>query len=263
MPKGKVFVKNREVGGSAFHVWAGPCAIESEGQFRQITEFVLGEGASGIRGGIYKLRTNANNFQGLGTEAVNILKTLKPLIEKTIFVSEITDPRQIEQLVDVVDVFQVGTRNMFNYDLLKELGRTKTPVLLKRSFSARVKEWIQSTEYISQGGNNNIILCERGIRTFETEFRNILDFNSVAFIKKETDFPVFVDPSHGVGNYKFVSALSKAAAAVGADGLLIETHSNPEKSLSDGAQSLNFDEFKTLMKDLKKLLPVFDKTMQA
>lgn len=259
MPTKTIQIKDQIVGGSQFHVWAGPCSIETESQFKQVAEFVLSQGVTGIRGGVYKLRTNAKSFQGLGKEAIPILKKLKHLFNKVPFVSEITDPRQIEYLADVVDVLQIGTRNMFNYELLKEAGKTKIPVLLKRSFSARVKEWIQAAEYISQGGNENIILCERGIRTFETEFRNTLDFNSVAYIKKETGFPVFVDPSHGTGTYKFVTSLSKAAMAVGADGLLIETHNDPKNSLSDSQQALSFDDFRALMPELKKIAPVFDR----
>ena len=245
----------------SFQVWAGPCSIENQTQFDKIIKFVTQQGASGIRGGIYKLRTDKNSFQGLKEEAFPIIKNFKSQYKDTPFISEVTDPRQIETLNEMVDVFQVGTRNMFNYELLKELGKTNKPVLLKRFFSARIQEWIKAAEYIFQEGNSKVILCERGIRTFETAYRNTLDFNAVAFLKKETSFPVFVDPSHGTGFRSLVPALTKAALTLGADGILVEVHNEPEKALSDSQQSLNFEEFENLMAELKKIAPLANKRL--
>ena len=183
-------IKNWTLGGDEFHVWAGPCAIESEKRFLKIAKFVQERGGSGLRGGIFKLRTDPKDFQGLGEKALEIAKKAKSQT-KLLFVSEITDPRQIELLEPVLDIYQVGARNMFNYELLKELGKSRKPVLLKRSFSARIQEWLKAAGYLAQGGNENIILCERGIRTFETQTRNTLDLNSVAFLKQESHFPRF------------------------------------------------------------------------
>ena len=256
-----VSIGSHSVGGSSFTLLAGPCSIENEKQFETISSFIQKKGVHGLRGGIYKLRTNPVDFQGLEKEAFPIVKKIKSEINLP-FVTEITDPRQIEEMDDFVDIYQVGTRNMFNYSLLKELGKsTKKPILLKRAFSARIKEWLLATDYIAREGNENIILCERGVRNFETQFRNTLDFNAVAFLKKETHFPVLVDPSHGTGDSSLVIPLAKGAVAVGADGLLVEVHKDVEKALSDGAQSLNFEQFTELTESLKKILPIFNKTL--
>ena len=253
-------IGNVTVGGHWFHVWAGPCAIESEEQFSKTAEFVKQQGGTGLRGGIFKLRTDSKNFQGLGKKALPMIQKVKAQAN-LLFVSEITDPRQIEFLEPVLDIYQVGTRNMFNYELLKELGKSQKPVLLKRAFSARIKEWLNAADYLIQGGNENVILCERGIRTFETQTRNTLDLNAVAFLKKESSFPVFVDPSHGTGIASLVSPMSHAAVSAGADGLLIETHPEPEKALCDSYQALPFRKFEQLMKSLKVLLPFFGKNL--
>ena len=257
-----VKINSLEIGGSSFSVWAGPCAVESAKQFQEIAAFVKSKGASGLRGGIFKPRTNPKDFQGLGTKALPWIQKIKSGLNIP-FVSEVTDPRQIEGLDGVVDVYQVGARNMFNYELLKELGKSRRPVLLKRGFSARIREWLYAAAYIQQGGNERIILCERGIRTFETETRNTLDFNAVAYIKKETDFPILVDPSHGTGLRSLTPALAKGAAATGADGLLIEVHNSPETALCDSRQAITFKDFEDLMGDLKKLLPALGKILQA
>ena len=255
-----LIIGSREIGGKDFTVFAGPCAVESGENFKTIGEFVKKQGAQGLRGGIYKLRTNPKTFQGLGEKALPIVKKIKSELG-LLFISEITDPRQRESLESVVDIFQVGTRNMFNYELLKELGKSAKAVLLKRNFSARIREWLLAAEYLIQYGNDRIILCERGIRTFETEMRNTLDFNAVAYIKQNTSFPVIVDPSHGSGDRSLVSVLAQGAAAVGADGLLLEVHSQPEKALSDGKQSLGLEDFSLLMKTLKKILPAFNRKL--
>lgn len=253
-------IGNTTVGDHFFHIWAGPCAIESEEQFLTTASFVKRQGATGLRGGIFKLRTDPKEFQGLGEQSLNVIQKVKSQ-ESLLFVSEITDPRQMDFLEQVVDVYQVGTRNMFNYELLKELGRVRKPVLFKRAFSAKIEEWLKATGYIIQGGNEDIILCERGIRTFETQTRNTLDLNAVAYLKKESSLPVFVDPSHGTGSAALVAPMSKAAVAAGANGLLIETHPQPSKALCDAYQALNFKEFEQLVKDLNHLLPLFGKQL--
>lgn len=248
------------VGGGPFTVWAGPCSVESREQFSIIAKTVHQLGGSGLRGGLYKLRTDPRAFQGLGREAFDIVKQVKAECGLP-FVSEITDPRQISDFLDVVDAFQVGSRNMHNYSLLKELGQVGKPILLKRGFSATFKEWMLAADYLVQGGNDQIVLCERGIRTFETATRNTFDINAIALAKKETPFPVLADPSHGTGISAIVPEVSLAAAAAGADGLLIEIHPNPAQALSDGYQSLNLTEFENLMSRLRRLLPALDRTM--
>ncbi len=248
------------IGSQQFAVIAGPCSIESESQFRSSAESVKNLGAQLLRGGMWKMRTSAQSFQGLGEEAFAFVKRVQNDLNMQL-VSEVTDPRQIEQIDDLVAMYQVGSRNMYNYALLKELGQTKKPVLLKRSFSALVDEWIKAAEYISQGGNENIILCERGIRTFETATRNTLDLNAVAYVKRYTDFPVIVDPSHGVGVKDLIAPMSLAAIAAGADGLLIEVHPNPSAALSDGKQALTVNDFEMLMNQIRTLLPAFGKTL--
>ena len=249
------------IGHNFFHVWAGPCAFESKEHFLQSMQFVKEQGATGLRGGIFKLRTDPKSFQGLRENSLVEIQKIKSQ-ESFLFVSEVTDPRQIPLLEHVVDVYQVGTRNMFNYELLKELGQSTKPVLLKRGFSARIKEWLQATGYILQGGNENIILCERGIRTFETQTRNTLDLNAVAYLKRESSFPVFVDPSHGTGCASLVPAMSKAAIASGADGLLLETHPQSKTAFCDSEQALSFEEFSQLMQELPDLLTLFNKRLK-
>ncbi len=238
-----------EVGGGAFTVIAGPCSIENQEQFLKISNFLKELGVQVVRGGIYKLRTDPSSFQGLRENALEWLPEIKKHIQLPL-VSEITDPRQIESLGSVVDCFQVGTRNMYNYELLKELGQTRKPVILKRGFSAMIKEWLLATEYILAGGNDQIILCERGIRTFETLTRNTLDLGAVAYLKAKTQFPVIVDPSHAAGSSDLVLPLTKAAKAVGADGVLIEVHPQPALALSDADQALDFDGMRKLFQEI-------------
>jgi len=258
MEKSISIIKEAAVGGDHFHVWAGPCAVESEEQFLTTAKFVKQQGATGLRGGIFKLRTDPKDFQGLGTASLPMVQRIKTQTG-LLFISEVTAPRQMEVLEPILDVYQVGARNMFNYELLKELGKGKKPVFLKRAFSARITEWLKAADYLVQGGNENIILCERGIRTFETQTRNTLDLNAVAYLKRESSFPVFVDPSHGTGEASLVASMSKAAAAAGADGLLIETHPKPEKALCDSYQALPFKHFERLMGELRQLLPLLGK----
>lgn len=245
-----------------FILIAGPCSIESKEQIHQITKILIEENISFLRGGIYKMRTQPHSFQGLGEQAIDLIKNLKN-IHTLMFVSEITDPRQIEILLPVVDIFQVGTRNMYNYELLKELGKQDKPVLLKRAFSARVKEWLMAAEYLIQAGNEQIILCERGIRTFETSTRNTLDLSGALVAKEKSFLPVIVDPSHGTGKSSLVTPMALAAAAAGLDGLLVEIHPEPEKAMSDGYQSLNFIQFKQMMKQLRKILASMDRKTES
>ena len=246
------------MGGPQFTVIAGPCSVESREQFFQTSSFVKSQGAQALRGGLFKLRTDPSTFQGLGVNAYQLAKEVKSELGLP-FISEITDPRQMNDLDDVVDAYQVGSRNMHNYSLLKELGMSNKPVLLKRGLAALFKEWILAAEHIVKSGNDQIILCERGIRTFETSTRNTLDLNSVALAKQETHFPVLADPSHGTGMASLVTPMALASAAAGADGLLIEVHPDPSKALSDGFQSLNFEQFENLMNRLNLVLPALDR----
>ncbi len=249
------FGSNRQItfGGNEFAVLAGPCAVESRDQFTAAAQGVKKAGASMLRGGIHKMRTNPDSFQGLGNGAFSFINEVKNEVGLP-FVSEITDARQVGDMLAVVDMFQVGSRNMYNYSLLKELGRTQTPVLLKRGFSATVEEWLLAADYIVKGGNENVVLCERGVRTFEPTTRNTLDLNSVAYVKAHSSFPVIVDPSHGTGRPELIKPLSLAAAALGADGIMVEVHPNPKQSLSDAFQALSFEQFDDIMVDVEKVL---------
>ena len=249
------------IGGPEFTVIAGPCSIESPTQFLETALAVKSAGAVLLRGGIWKLRTSPKTFQGLGNDAFGFIKDVLNTTKMQL-VSEVTDPRQIESLNDYVSMYQVGSRNMHNYALLKELGQTNKPVLLKRGFAAFVDEWIKAAEYIAIGGNDKIILCERGIRTFETTTRNTLDLNSVIYAKARTHFPVIVDPSHAIGIREFVPQLSLAAVASGADGIIVEVHPRPTEALSDGMQALTIDDFKSLMKKTERVLAALDRPLQ-
>lgn len=256
-----VQVGNVQIGGPQFTVIAGPCSIESENQFMTTALSVKQAGASLLRGGIWKMRTSSKAFQGLGSDAFAIIKKVKAETGLGL-ISEVTDIRQIEEVAHIVDAYQVGARNMHNYSLLKELGRQPKPVLLKRSFSAFIDEWLKAADYITNGGNQNVILCERGIRTFETATRNTLDLNAVVYAKKHSQLPVIVDPSHAVGIADLVPQICYAAAAAGADGLIIETHPNPALALSDGPQALTLETFDQTMKQLEKVLAAFDRRLQ-
>lgn len=249
-----------KIGGGEFAVIAGPCSIESREQFSETANFVADHGACLIRGGIWKLRTNASSFQGLGPSAISFIKDVCQQVGMGL-VTEITDPRQIDSVNEIAAMFQVGSRNMHNYELLKELGKTNKPILLKRGFAALVDEWLNAAEYIIRGGNEKVILCERGIRTFETCTRNTLDINAVAYIKANTNFPVIVDPSHAVGVRALVPRLAYAAAAVGADGIIVEVHPRPEQALSDGAQALTLSDFSQMMRQLELMLKSFDRKL--
>jgi 3-deoxy-7-phosphoheptulonate synthase len=241
------------IGAGDFSLIAGPCAVESQRQLESIARFVSGHGAVILRGGIFKLRTNPASFQGLGEEGLEIFRAVRALTGMPVVI-EITDPRQMERLHEVVDMFQVGTRNMYNYSLLKELGRTRKPVLLKRGMSALVDEWLYAAEYILAGGNPDVVLCERGIRTFETKMRNTLDLAAVAWLKHHSELPVIVDPSHATGRPELVEPMTLAAAAAGADGAIVEVHPEPSRAFSDGQQALDFTRYKDLIERLRVLL---------
>ncbi len=247
-----------EIGGSAFVVMAGPCSVESLPQFAQTADVVKKAGAVILRGGMFKLRTNPDSFQGMGQDAFSIVREVKARTGLQ-FVSEITDPRQVSDFTGLVDMFQVGSRNMHNYALLKELGQVQTPVLLKRGFSGLISEWLQSAEYIIKYGNPNVVLCERGIRTFETATRNTFDLNAIAYVKEHTSFPVIADPSHATGAASLVTPMALAAAAAGADGIIVEVHPDPTIALSDGFQALTPDMFRNLMARLERVLAALDR----
>lgn len=240
------------IGGKKIQVIAGPCAVESRTMIINIAEKVKEAGASFLRGGAFKPRTSPYSFQGLGEEG---LKYLAEAREKTglPIVTELMDPRDIEVILKYADIVQIGARNMQNFRLLLEVGTCDKPILLKRGFSATIREWLMAAEYIMSRGNQKIILCERGVRTFETATRNTLDLSAIPVLKQLTHLPVVVDPSHAVGKWDLVAPMSKAAIAAGTDGLLIEVHVNPEEALSDGEQSLKPDYFKKLMNELKPI----------
>jgi len=241
-------------GGKKVVLIAGPCSIESKKQMLDTARAVKRAGAHLLRGGAFKPRTSPYDFQGLGKDGLAILKEVSEEVNMPT-VTEVMDTRDVSLVAQYADVFQVGARNMQNFDLLKEIGMTKKPVILKRGFSATIKEWLMSAEYILSGGNFNVILCERGIRTFENHTRNTLDLSAVVAAKELSHLPVAVDPSHATGRYSMVTPLALAAVACGADGLLIEVHPNPEEALSDGPQQLVPDRFEALVQAVKRLAP--------
>ena len=243
------------IGGRKIQVIAGPCSVESMEQVTSVAKSVKLGGATLMRGGAFKPRTSPYSFQGLKELGLDYLKAAKEETGLPI-VTEIMSADKIERFVEDVDLIQVGARNMQNFELLKELGKTRTPILLKRGLSATIEEWIMSAEYIMAGGNENVILCERGIRTFETFTRNTLDLSAIPAVKKLSHLPVIVDPSHAAGLSWMVEPLAKAAIAVGADGLIIEVHNDPEHALCDGAQSLRPETFAHLMGELKGIAQI-------
>lgn len=249
-----------EVGGDNFVVIAGPCAVESEEQILSAARAVAAAGASALRGGAFKPRSSTYSFQGLGEEGLRLLQLAKKETGLPI-VTEIMDRYALDLLVEYADVLQVGARNMQNFPLLNALGGAGKPVLLKRGMSATVEELLMSAEYILAAGNPNVILCERGIRTFETATRNTMDLNAVPVIKAHSHLPVIVDPSHGTGVWSYVGPLAKAGLACGADGLIIEVHPRPREALSDGGQSLKPEVFKKLMSEMVPIASAVGKTL--
>lgn len=240
------------IGAGNVTVIAGPCSVESEAQIVSIAQAVKNAGAGFLRGGAFKPRTSPYSFQGLKEEGLELLKIARAVTGMPI-VSEIMSAAMLDRFVSEVDVIQIGARNMQNFDLLKEVGQTRKPVLLKRGQSATIEEFLMSAEYIMAGGNENVILCERGIRTFETYTRNTLDLSAVLAIKRISHLPVMVDPSHAAGLWWMVESLSKAAVAVGADGVIIEVHNDPVNAKCDGQQSITPDRFAKLMQSLRAI----------
>ena len=247
-----VNVNGTLVGGNNLGIMAGPCSVESEEQIIKIAKSVKVSGANFLRGGAFKPRTSPYSFQGLELEGLKLLKAAKEATGLSI-VTEIMSTDYIDEFIRDVDVIQVGARNMQNFDLLKQLGKTNKPILLKRGLSATIEEWLMSAEYIMAGGNENVILCERGIRTYEGYTRNTLDLSAIPVIKKLSHLPIIVDPSHAAGYWYLVEPLAKAAIAAGADGLMIEVHNNPQCALSDGQQSVKPELFDEIMKKVKIL----------
>lgn len=244
-----------EIGGDTIHVIAGPCAVESREQLIEAAGIARRSGATMLRGGAYKPRTSPYSFQGLEEEGLKLLAEARDATGLLI-VTEVMDASTLPMVAEYADILQVGARNMQNFSLLREVAKMDKPVVLKRGPAATIEEWLMAAEYIMAGGNYNVILCERGIRTFESHTRNTLDLSAVPVLKHLSHLPVIVDPSHAIGKWRYVPAMAKAAIAAGADGLMIEMHPNPAEALSDGAQSLNPDNFMILMAQLKKLAVV-------
>lgn len=244
--------KGVKIGGNELIIMAGPCAVEDMDSLYKVAVEVKNAGATVLRGGAFKPRTSPYSFQGLGELGLKYLKTAGDELG-LVTVSEVMDPRDVELVARYIDILQIGARNMQNFNLLKEVGSTKKPVLLKRGLSSTIKELLMSAEYILAGGNFNVILCERGIRTFEDSTRNTLDISAVPVAKQLSHLPIIIDPSHAAGKWGLVASLAKAGVASGADGLIIEVHSHPEDAVSDGTQSLLPSNFASLMKELKVL----------
>ena len=256
-----VDVGGHKIGGGYFAVMSGPCSVESKEQITFVAQRVQAAGASILRGGAFKPRTSPYSFQGLRAEGLELLQEARAVTGQPI-VTELMNNEHIPLFLDAkVDMIQIGARNMQNFELLKAVGKLDVPVLLKRGLSSTLEELVMSAEYIMVEGNPNVVLCERGIRTFETSMRNTLDISAVPMLKKMTHLPVVIDPSHAAGIAFMVPALAQAAVAVGADGLMIETHNNPAKAKSDGAQSLTPDQFDTLMATIKPELEFFGKKL--
>lgn len=253
-----VDVNGVKVGGPHLAIMAGPCAVESHEQLMEAAKAVKEGGANFLRGGAFKPRTSPYDFQGLAEKGLQMLKEAGEKFDLRV-VTEVVNQNDIDMISQYADVFQIGARNMQNFQLLKEVGKTHKPVLLKRGLSATISEWLNAAEYIASEGNYNIILCERGIRTYETFTRNTLDLSAVAAVKEFSHLPIIVDPSHGTGRWQMVRPMARAAIAAGADGLIIEVHPHPESALSDGDQSLTPENFNATMSDVKKIAAMMGK----
>ena len=253
-------VGNTQIGGGNLTIMAGPCSVESEEQVVAIAKAVKASGATMLRGGAFKPRTSPYSFQGLGLEGLDILCAVKEEVGLPI-VTELMSDKYLDIFNEKVDLIQIGARNMQNFDLLKQLGQVERPILLKRGLNATYEEWVMSAEYIMAAGNENVILCERGIRTFETFTRNTLDLQSIPVLNRKTHLPIIVDPSHAGGKWWLVEPMAKAAIAAGADGLMIEVHNDPECALCDGAQSLKPAKYDDLMKQITQIAQVVGKTL--
>ncbi len=259
-PEGTVIdVKGVPVGGNQIALMAGPCTVETYEQTWESAVACKAAGANILRGGAYKPSTSPYSFQGHGVPALKILRDIADKLEMRV-ITEVMDVRNVELVCGYADILQIGTRNMQNYDLLREVGKVQTPVMLKRGMTAKIEEWLQAAEYILLGGNPNVMLCERGIRTFETYTRNTLDLSAVPAAKELSHLPVIVDPSQGTGKRSLVQAMTKAAVAVGADGLLIEVHPHPDQALKDGAQQLTTTDFSALIAELHPIAKAIGRT---
>ncbi len=249
-----------KVGGKEFIVMAGPCSVESEEQIVETAKLVKASGAKILRGGAFKPRTSPYSFQGMEEDGLKLLALAR---EETglPFVTEVMNPRELDLVAKYADVLQVGARNVQNFSLLKDIGKINKPVVLKRGMMTTIQEFLMSAEYIMSEGNHQVILCERGIRTFETATRNTLDLSCVPVLKNETHLPIIIDPSHGTGYWQYVNMMSRASAAVGADGLMVEVHIKPEEAFSDGPQSLKPAKFDTLMKDIRPFVEAAGKSL--
>lgn len=260
-PENSVFdIGGVEIGGKKIAVMAGPCSVEGLDSLLETAQIVKDAGATMLRGGAYKPRTSPYDFQGLGLEGLQHLAAARKATGLPV-ITEVMTPHLVEQVCEYADVLQIGARNMQNYDLLREVGKTRTPVVIKRGLSATIEEWLKAAEYLLAGGNTNVIFCERGIRTYEPSTRFTLDLSAVPAIKKASHLPVIVDPSQGTGRRDMVAAMSKAAIACGADGLLIEVHPHPEDALSDGQQTVDAAQFQQLMQELKPIAEAVGRTV--
>lgn len=255
-----ISVDNIQIGGGTFVVFAGPCSVESQEQLMETAEGIKSGGAHFIRGGAFKPRTSPYSFQGMGEAGLKLLLEAKQKTGLPI-VTELISIDTVQMVSDYADIIQIGARNMQNFALLKQLGQTKCPIFLKRGLSATLEELLMSAEYIMSEGNYNVMLCERGIRTYEKSYRNTLDLNAVPVLKQSTHLPVIVDPAHGTGRVDLVPTMAKAAIAAGADGIMVEVHPNPEKALSDGQQSLTIPQFHQMMADLKPFIAAAGKQL--
>jgi len=249
-----------KIGSEELAIMAGPCSVETRNQITYIAKEVKKYGANILRGGAFKPRTSPYSFQGLGKEGLELLKYAKEQTGLPI-ITEVLDPRDVELVESYADILQIGTRNAQNFPLLKEVGKARKPVLLKRGLAMKADEWVMSAEYIMSGGNYNVILCERGIRTFETATRNTLDLNIIPVMKEKTHLPIVIDPSHATGYSRYVSSMALAAIAAGADGLIIEVHNDPENAWSDGEQSITPEQFRDLMIKIKEVAKIVGKKL--
>ncbi len=255
-----VNLPNTAIGGRELVVMAGPCSVESRAQILEVAEFVKSQGAQMLRGGAYKPRTSPYAFQGLKEEGLKYLREAADKFGMSV-ITEVKDTETVGLVSEYSDMLQIGARNMHNFSLLEAVGRLRKPVLLKRGLAATIEEWLMAAEYIASQGNYDIVLCERGIRTFETYTRNTLDLNAVPLVKQLSHLPIVVDPSHGTGSWELVTPMALAAVAAGADGLMVEVHPHPEKALSDGKQSLRPEKFAELVEKLRIIAPACNKTM--
>jgi 3-deoxy-7-phosphoheptulonate synthase len=260
--EGSVFeIDGIKIGGNEVVIMAGPCSVESEEQIFNIAQHVKSSGAKILRGGAFKPRTSPYSFQGLGEEGLKLLRSAADSCGLKV-ITEIMDKSQIDLIEKYTDILQVGTRNMQNYMFLRDLGKASKPVMLKRGIAATIDEWLMSAEYILSGGNQKVILCERGIRTFETATRNTMDISAIPVVKRKSHLPIVADPSHGIGIRDKVIPMARAAVAAGADGILVEVHHDPDHALSDGAQSLFPDQFSQMMKEIRIIAHAIERTIE-